>query len=34
VTGPDSPIPYRMEEYYVPNERRILNAVRKVLESA
>jgi pyruvate/2-oxoglutarate/acetoin dehydrogenase E1 component len=34
VTGPDSPIPYRMEEYYIPNERRILNAVRKVLESA
>jgi pyruvate dehydrogenase E1 component beta subunit len=34
VTGPDSPIPYRMEEYYVPNERSILNAVRKVLESA
>ena len=34
VTGPDSPVPYRMEEYYVPNEKRILNAVNKVMESA
>lgn len=34
VTGPDSPIPYRMEEYYAPNEKRIMNAVKKVMESA
>ncbi|MFG1519327.1 MAG: alpha-ketoacid dehydrogenase subunit beta [Thermoplasmataceae archaeon] len=30
VTGPDSPFPYRMEEYYIPNEKRIMNAVSKL----
>ena len=32
VTGPDTPFPYRLEEYYVPNEKRIMAAVQKVLE--
>ncbi len=27
VTGPDSPFPYRWEEYYIPNEKRIMNAI-------
>ncbi|MHB1811175.1 MAG: alpha-ketoacid dehydrogenase subunit beta [Thermoplasmataceae archaeon] len=31
VTGPDTPFPYRLEEYYLPNERRILAAARKIL---
>ncbi len=30
VTGLDTPFPYRLEEYYVPNERRILKAVEKL----
>ncbi len=34
VTGPDTPFPYRLEEYYIPNEKRIMNAVNKVMESA
>lgn len=32
VTGPDTPFPYRLEEYYLPNEKRILAAAKKVLE--
>lgn len=32
VTGPDTPFPYKMEEYYLPNEKRILAAIQKVLE--
>ncbi|MHB8359337.1 MAG: alpha-ketoacid dehydrogenase subunit beta [Thermoplasmataceae archaeon] len=32
VTGPDTPFPYRLEEYYLPNERRILAAARKILD--
>ncbi|MHB8397201.1 MAG: alpha-ketoacid dehydrogenase subunit beta [Thermoplasmataceae archaeon] len=31
VTGPDSPFPYRLEEYYMPNENRIMKAVNKLL---
>lgn len=31
VTGPDTPIPYRLEEYYLPNERRIMRAAEKLL---
>ncbi|MHB8560901.1 MAG: alpha-ketoacid dehydrogenase subunit beta [Thermoplasmataceae archaeon] len=32
VAGPDTPFPYRLEEYYLPNERRILAAARKILD--
>ena len=32
VTGPDTPFPYRLEEYYLPNEKRIMAAAQKVLE--
>ena len=32
VTGPDTPFPYRLEEYYLPNEKRIMAAVNRVLE--
>ncbi len=31
VTGPDSPFPYRWEEYYLPNEKRIMKAVNSVM---
>ncbi len=31
VTGPDTPIPYRLEEYYLPNEKRIARAAEKIL---
>lgn len=31
VTGPDTPIPYRLEEYYLPNEKRIAEAAEKIL---
>ena len=30
VTGPDTPFPYRLEDYYLPNEMRILKAVNKM----
>ncbi len=30
VTGLDTPFPYRLEEYYMPNETRILKAVNKM----
>ncbi len=32
VAGPDTPFPYRLEEYYLPNEKRIMAAAKKVLE--
>lgn len=32
VTGPDIPFPYRHEEHYLPNERRIMKAVSRVME--
>ncbi|MCL4332727.1 MAG: alpha-ketoacid dehydrogenase subunit beta, partial [Candidatus Thermoplasmatota archaeon] len=32
VTGPDSPFPYKMEDYYIPDDRRIMKAVNKLLE--
>ncbi len=32
VTGPDTPFPYKLEEHYMPNEARIMKAVRKVIE--
>ena len=32
VTGPDTPFPYRLEDYYMPNERRIMKAVGKLME--
>lgn len=32
VTGPDTPVPYRLEEYYLPNEGRILKAAQKLLD--
>lgn len=32
VTGPDTPFPYRHEEYYIPNEKRIMAAASKILE--
>jgi len=32
VTGPDIPFPYRLEDYYMPNETRIMKAVNKVME--
>lgn len=31
VTGPDTPIPYRLEEYYLPNESRITKTAEKLL---
>ncbi len=31
VTGPDTPIPYRLEEHYLPNESRIAKAAEKIL---
>lgn len=31
VTGPDTPFPYKLEEYYLPNEKRIMAAVQKVI---
>ncbi len=31
VAGPDTPIPYRLEEYYLPNEKRIAKAAEKLL---
>ncbi|GGM68692.1 2-oxoisovalerate dehydrogenase subunit beta [Thermogymnomonas acidicola] len=32
VTGPDTPFPYRLEDIYLPNERRILAAIKRVME--
>ncbi len=32
VTGLDTPFPYRLEDLYFPDERRILTAIRKLLE--
>ena len=32
VTGPDSPFPYRMEDYYIPGEKRIMDAVSKLIK--
>lgn len=32
VTGPDTPFPYKLEEYYLPNEKRVMSAVQKVLD--
>ncbi|MEM0157095.1 MAG: alpha-ketoacid dehydrogenase subunit beta [Thermoplasmataceae archaeon] len=32
VTGPDTPFPYRLEDYYLPNEKRIMDAVDKLLK--
>jgi pyruvate/2-oxoglutarate/acetoin dehydrogenase E1 component len=32
VTGPDTPFPYRLEDYYLPNERKIMKAVGKLME--
>ncbi len=32
VTGPDTPFPYKLEEYYIPSEARIMKAASKVLE--
>lgn len=32
VTGPDTPFPYKLEDYYLPNEKRVLAAVQKVLQ--
>lgn len=32
VTGPDTPFPYKHEEYYLPNEKRVMAAVQKVLD--
>lgn len=34
VTGPDSPFPYRYEDYFLPNEKRIIHAVNKVMEGS
>ena len=31
VTGPDTPFPYKLEEYYLPNEKRVMAAVQKVM---
>ena len=31
VTGPDTPFPYRLEDYYIPGEERILAAASKLL---
>ncbi len=30
VTGPDTPFPYRLEDYYLPNEERIMAAIEKL----
>jgi len=32
VTGPDIPFPYRLEDYYMPSEERIMKAVKRVME--
>ena len=32
VCGPDIPFPYKLEEYYMPNEGRILKAINRVQE--
>ncbi len=32
VTGPDIPFPYRLEDYYMPNEARIMKAANRVME--
>ena len=32
VTGPDTPFPYRLEDTYLPNEKRIMDAVDKLLK--
>ena len=32
VTGPDIPFPYRLEDYYMPNEARIMKAVNRGME--
>lgn len=32
VTGPDTPFPYRLEDYYLPSEERILKNARKLME--
>ncbi|MCL5679006.1 MAG: alpha-ketoacid dehydrogenase subunit beta [Candidatus Thermoplasmatota archaeon] len=32
VTGPDIPFPYRLEDYYMPGETRIMKAVKRVME--
>ncbi|BAB59242.1 pyruvate dehydrogenase E1 /pyruvate decarboxylase [Thermoplasma volcanium GSS1] len=32
ITGPDTPFPYRLEDYYLPNEQRIMAAIKKVME--
>ncbi|AAT43133.1 alpha-ketoacid dehydrogenase subunit beta [Picrophilus oshimae] len=31
VTGMDIPVPFILEDYYVPNEKRIMNAINKVI---
>ena len=32
VTGPDTPFPYRLEDLYLPNEKRIMDAVDRLLK--
>ena len=32
VTGPDTPFPYRLEDHYLPNEKRIMDAVDRLLK--
>ncbi len=32
VTGPDTPFPYRLEDHYLPDEKRIMDAVDKLLK--
>ncbi len=32
VTGLDAPFPYRNEEFYLPNEKRIMRAVKRAME--
>jgi pyruvate/2-oxoglutarate/acetoin dehydrogenase E1 component len=32
VTGPDTPFPYRLEDYYLPNERKIMKAIGRLME--
>ena len=32
VTGLDIPIPFALEDYYVPNEKRIMAAIEKLLK--
>lgn len=34
VTGPDSPFPYRYEDHYLPNEKRILRAINRAMEGS